>query len=193
MGTDPARVAALTAYAQSLIKTKARQLSRNPTLRGMDPDDIAQELVLVLLSRAHKYDPARGASRDTFADRVINSAIATLLRDQQRQKRAGNARTVSINQSKTGGGDESATLGELLSAIDGARRAGTDPDEKAELIEDLAEALWLLPPDLQIVCRKLMDQPEASVARDMGMSRRQTRKAMARIRSHFETSGFGDS
>jgi len=49
-----------------------------------------------------------------------------------------------------------------------------------------------LPPDLQDLCRRLIDIPAASVAREMGISRRQLRKAIERIRLNFEAAGLKD-
>lgn len=192
MGNSISPDAETSAYISDLIKIKAKQLARRNEFRDMDDDDLAQEFWLAWLSRAHLYDPARGASLNTFADRVINSLAATMLRDRKRLKRAGAARTVSINQTKADG-DETATLAELLSAIDGARSSGTRAAEDAELIGDVLEAFRMLPPEHQEVCRMLIDGTEASVARDMGISRRQMRKAMARIRNQFEAAGFGSS
>ena len=79
--------AVLTTYAQSLIRFKAKQLSRKPGFSRTDEEDVAQELTAYLLSRAHLFDPRR-ASADTFADRVIRTAKAMLLRDRRRQQHA---------------------------------------------------------------------------------------------------------
>jgi len=189
MGNPQSRDAALSAYASSLIKFKARQLDRKSVLRGMDRDDIAQELTFRLLAELHRYDPERGASFDTFADRVINTAIASLLRAQKRQKRAGEAHAVPLDQIYVRVDDGMATLRDVLSAADGARRTGADVEDRAEAIMAIVMSL---PPEEREFALLRRDGTDASVARDMGISRRQVRNIMARLRARFEAAGFGD-
>jgi len=190
----PARDAVLTAYAQSLIRVKARQLSRKRGFSRSDEDDVAQELTAYLLARAHRFDPDR-ASVSTFADRVIRSAIATLLRDRRRQKRAVGFTVQSLEGTSVAQDRGSASLRDTLGLPDRGRRTGTANDEesRAETVTAVVEALRSLRPDLQDVCRRLSDGTIASVARDLGLSRHRVGIIVGEIRRHFEAAGLGNS
>ena len=74
------------------------------------------------------------------------------------------------------------------------RNRGTSasgPDQ-AELIAAVIEAGHSLPAADREICRWLIDGTEASVACDLGISRRQVRNAIERIRVYFEAAGLGD-
>jgi RNA polymerase sigma-70 factor, ECF subfamily len=193
MGTGPARDAVLTAYAQSLIRFKAKQLSRKPGFSRSDEDDVAQELTAHLLARAHLFDPSR-ASANTFAARVIQSAIAMLLRDRRRLKRAAGFAAQSLERTFVEQDQGMTSLREAIGALDLGRRTGADSEEgrRAEAVTDFVEVFQAMPPDLQDLCQRLIDGSEASVARDLGISSRQVRQALERIRNHFRAAGLGD-
>jgi DNA-directed RNA polymerase specialized sigma24 family protein len=91
MGPAPCPEAILTAYVTALIRVKARQLVRDHLFRRSDEEDLRQELTLRLLKRARRYNPAR-ASLHTFADRVVASLAATLVRERRRQKNGARLR-----------------------------------------------------------------------------------------------------
>ena len=194
MESPPARDAVLTAYAQSLIRFKAKQLSRKVGFSRSDEEDLSQELTKHLLARAHRFDPKR-ASANTFAERVIRTAVAMLLRDRRRQKRAAGFIAQSIEGSSAPSDEGVASLRDTLTEADLGRRIGTsasDP-ERAELIAAVAQAFQSLPAEDREVCRRLMEGTEASVAREMAISRRQVRNAIERIRRRFQAAGLGDS
>ena len=67
------------------IRFKAKQLARRRAVPGMDADDLEQDLLLDLLQRSDRYDPAR-ASFETFAEHVINHRIATLTSPTRRRR-----------------------------------------------------------------------------------------------------------
>jgi RNA polymerase sigma factor (sigma-70 family) len=190
MGPGPARDAVLTAYASSLISFKAKQLSRKRGFSRSDEEDLVHELTLTLLSKVDQYDPTRGASLDTFADRVIDSAVKMILRDRRRLKRAAGFGAVSIDTTTVVVNGKPVFLGETIGDADRERvtlseRRSPHPDN------DLSEVLRALPPELADVARRLQDGTVASVARDLGTSRRQVYAAMAHIRKHFEDAGLG--
>ena len=193
MDSPHPRDAVLTAYAESLIKFKARQLSRKPGFSLSDEEDVAQELTAHLLTQAGLYDPKRG-SANTFADRVIKSAIAMMLRDRRRQKRAAGFTAQSLEQTDVVQDHGIASLRDVLRPSDLGRRTGAgDEERRAETVAAVIEAFQSLPPDLQDLCRRLIDGTAASAARELGISRRQFRNAIERVRHHFEASGLEDS
>ncbi|MCA9250449.1 MAG: sigma-70 family RNA polymerase sigma factor [Phycisphaerales bacterium] len=193
MGNHHSHDAEFSAYASSLIKAKARQLSRNPVLRGMDEDDIAQELRLALLRQQHLYDPCRGASEDTFADRVIRSGIAMMIRDRGRQKRAPDMHNVSLEKTNSASDEEAPSMRNNLTENDLRRRYGESCDsDRTESIDAVWEILQSLPAEDQEICRLRMEGSDASVAQALGISRRQVRENLDRLRKRFEAGGFDD-
>lgn len=193
MGSRSVRAALLSEYARGLIRYKARQLSRKPTFNRSDEEDIEQDLTVHLLSQAHRFDPKR-ASANTFAARVVESAVKMMLRNRRRKKRAAGFSAQSIDCAGSRPPDDAGSLREVLSDADGRRRTGTtagDP-EQVERLAAVLDAYQSLPPELQDVCRRLIDSPAASIARELGISRRQVRNTIERIRSYFESTGLGD-
>ncbi len=192
MGVTPNRDAVLTAYAQSLIKFKARQLSRRPGFTRSDQEDLEQDLTAHLLTQAHHFDPARG-SANTFAERVIKSAIAMMLRGRRRQKRAAGLAAQSLERTFVQLDLGLQSLRDSLSAADHQRRTGNDggDEDRGELVAAVTEAFRNLPPDLREICRRLSDGTASSVARDLGISRHQLRLAINRVRQHFEDADLG--
>lgn len=192
MGTRPTGDAVLTAYARSVIRFKAHQLSRKPGCSRSDEEDFAQELTACLLAQAHLFDPKR-ASVDTFADRVVNSAVAMILRSRRRQKRAAGFKAISLESTSAREGGKTVPLRDVLAPSDLDRRTGMDSGNTppSDLSSHVMEAWQSLAPDLQDVCKLLMEMREAAVAKAMGISRRQVRSCIERIRVHFESQGFG--
>lgn len=191
MGTRPTGDAVLTTYAKSVIRFKAYQLSRKPGCSRSDEEDFAQELTAYLLGQAHLFDPNR-ASADTFADRVVNSAVAMILRGRRRQKRAAGFKALSLDSTALRKANKSVALRDVLAPSDLNRRTGMDSGDTPPTDLDVMEAWQSLPPNLQDVCKLLMEMREAAVAKAMGISRRQVRNCIERIRVHFESQGFGN-
>lgn len=192
MGTAPAHDAVLTAYAKSLIQIKARQLSHKAGFNRSDEDDLRQELTMHLLRQAHRFDPGR-ASVNTFIARVVGSYVVTLLRRRARSKRAPGYFTQSLDQPVGNADGKVAVLRDRLSEADLGRRTGRGPDnstERRDLADAVSQAIASLPVELQDICSRLGEGTIASVARDLGVSRCQVAKAIARIREHFRASGL---
>ncbi|MCO6439011.1 MAG: sigma-70 family RNA polymerase sigma factor [Phycisphaerae bacterium] len=194
MRPAPTGEAVLTAYAQTLVRIKARQLSRKPGFSRSDQDDLEQELAMHLVQQARHYDPRR-ASPNTFAARVIQSKVRMILRDRKRLKRAAGFTAQSLDAPVDQGRGESDSLCSQLTAADLTRRTGVEPEslERAEIVSDVVETVRTLPPDLRDIWRRLIEGNISSVARDLDISRPQVRDAIERIRLHFEAHGFGDS
>jgi RNA polymerase sigma-70 factor (ECF subfamily) len=180
----------LTDYARKLIRFKARQLCRLHSFCKSDEEDLQQELWLAVVNQAGKFDPAR-ASLDTFIDRVVNTAVAMILRDRQRQKRSNGFQTVSLDVAPADG-HGSEPLAAKVSQDDLARRIGTEPADEAErreTAEAVASALDKLPDELRDVCRRVMSGSISAAAEDLETSRRQIRNALASARPYFEQAG----
>lgn len=182
----------LTDYARKLIKFKARQLCRRRSFSKSDENDLQQELWLAIVNQAGKFDPAR-ASLDTFIDRVVNTAVAMILRDRRRQKRATGFQ-VSLDAAPTDGNCREPLLARV-SEDDLARRVGvqrTDEVERRETNEAVQSALANMPDEVSDTCRRVMGGTVSSAARELEESRRQVRNSLASARPFFEEAGVDE-
>lgn len=187
MAANSNRPNVLTDYAEKLIQIKARQLARRSDFRWSDDEDLAQDMRRHLLRRAHLFDAKRG-SINTFVARVIDSWIASLLRERGRQKRAAARDGVSLEGSRAVSDGVTTTLRDALSAERVPGRTADTPDDaviRQELIAAVARVVSVFPPLLREICSRLPDQSDAAIKRELGLSRRQFDSAMARIRQIF--------
>lgn len=183
-----------TSYARTLIRIKARQLRRRPSFRELEQADIEQDLTLYLLSQAEHFDPARGAL-STFIDRVVESGAAILARERKREKRlpAEGVEVESLATVVDQSDGPPASLATLVSSDDLQRRNGVATLTDAELfevIEGVGYTIASLPPELQQICRALMNHSKAATMRELGMSRRAFDVAMDLLRQHFAGAGL---
>lgn len=197
MGTHPVHQALTTEYVKTLIQTKARQVCRHQGFRPCDREDIEHDLVVQVLKQAHRFDPARG-SVNTFIDRVVGSAVAMVLRDRKRLKRAAGFTAVSLDNTFVGRRRSRlrVPLSQVVQERHLPRCRGAqvrDDQEQVDLAADLAWAMEGLTARQREIARRLADTPEAAVARDMGLSRRQVRNAVEAIQRRLEEAGLGKS
>jgi len=182
-----------TEYAQTLIRVKARRLVRRTEFRELQSGDIENALALHLLNQAEQFDPSRG-SLNTFIARVIDSAVAMLVRKRGRNKRApatGVIQSLEVMVDQADG--PPAPLGATLSQADAERRTGgrsMSGIDLFELADDVAHLIEALPSDLQAVCRARMDRNRKETESDLGLSRRDYDAAIEQIREHFAQGGF---
>jgi RNA polymerase sigma-70 factor (ECF subfamily) len=196
MGVKPpaaAPDAALTPYAKSLIAFKAKQLCRKPGFSRSDEEDLVQDLTLCLLEKGDRYDPSRGASVDTFANRVVISKVKMILRERRRTKRAAGFKAVSLDCDRGQGTEGAAPLSQLLGGEDRARRGTSgppDPLSALERREAVDAALASLPPDLAAVAERLRVGSANAAAAELGLSWRRTDAAVTELRRRFEAAGL---
>lgn len=184
-----------TEYARTLIRVKARQIVRRPGFSSSDTDDVEQDLFVHLLNQIQQFDPSRG-SLNTFIARVVDSAVAMLVRERGRNKRApatGVIQSLEVMVDQTDG--PPAPLGATLSEDDANRRTSVDAKSHIDLFEladDITHLIDALPPELQAVCRARMDRNRKETERDLDLSRRNYDAAIEQIREHFAQGGFGE-
>lgn len=182
----------LTDYAKNVIKFKSHQLGQRRDFQSIEPEDLQQELWLALVKAAEQFDPAK-ASLDTFIDRVVNTAVAMLVRARRRLKCVKGIRADSLDDVNVSKSDSPELRSEAVSADDLARRTGVKSRDEASQREDaevVEQALAQMPVEMRDLCRRLMGGTVASVARELGVSRRQVRKTVADARPFFEEAGF---
>lgn len=183
----------LTEYAKNLINFKARQLRQRQDFQSAEPEDLQQQLWLALVKAAEQFDPAK-ASLDTFIDRVVNRAVAMLVRAGQRRQRGNGLPVQSLDQEMAPGSGTPQPLATAVSADDLARRTGGESRNETILREDaeaVEHALAQMPEEMRDLCRRLMGGTVASVARDLGTSRRQVRNIIGAAKPFLERAGCG--
>lgn len=194
-GFDPKEI--VTEYARTLIRVKAKQIVRRPGFSRSDQPDVEQDLVVHLLCQAQHYDPDRG-SLNTFIARVVDSAVAMLVRERGREKRnpSGDAEVQSLAEMVPRPDGPPEALARLISQLDLERRTGGASLSDAQLFElvaDVASVIPTLPPELQDICRSLLTRNRRETEADLGISRRGLQAAMVLIREHFVNSGLTKS
>jgi len=194
--TDAVRLALSTTYVQKLLQIRARQLSSRPEFRYSERADIEHDLIAHLLEQASKYDPAR-ACVNTFVSCVVETAVAMEIRKRGRVKRAAGYHAASLEDTFHPEEDEGqATLGEFVSESDLRRRCGGfvhDPRADSGLSVDVAGAMAGLTPRQREVAKRLIEARETTIAREMGISRREVRKDVLAICKRFRQAGLTDS
>ena len=192
MEPHPVHAALTTEYVRTLLRIKARQLRRRPEFWRTPVQDIRQELVLRVVQRAHLFDPDRG-SVNTFVATVVKSAAAMMCRDRKRRKRAAGLNLQSLDGSTLKDDGEERTLLDVLVDDDLRRRHGgygASEKERRDASSDTLRTLDRLPARLRRIARLWMDgENEVSIARNLGISRRQVRKATAEIEERFRQAG----
>ncbi|MEX2670896.1 MAG: sigma-70 family RNA polymerase sigma factor [Phycisphaeraceae bacterium] len=181
------------AYAQSVIRIKAHQLCRRADFSRSDMEDLRQEMWLYLVKVARLFNPDR-ACLETFIARAIDSCVAIILRDRQREKRRAGLDATSLEGTLAGGAEERGPLSRHLVPTDQSRRTGNvpvDPVERLETVEAVSVAMAKLPPKVRSIAKRLMHASPTAVAKEMGISRRQVRNAIDEMEGVFRDAGLG--
>jgi RNA polymerase sigma factor (sigma-70 family) len=184
----------LNDYARTLIRVKARQLSRRKDFNDCQAEDIQQDLILHILTKLDRFDPKR-ASLNTFLATVVNSAVAMMIRSRSRIKRNGGdgVETTSLDQVVDLSDGTAKPIGATLSEADAKRRRGgrfLSDEELVELRTDVESVLLNLPENLQRVCHLLMTQSRPEALRQSKLTHRQFATAIRQIREQFTKSGL---
>jgi DNA-directed RNA polymerase specialized sigma24 family protein len=161
------------------IRSTAKRLARSGRIRGMDAEDIAQDLFLDLWRRSPAFDPSR-ASFPTFADRIIAHRAASLTAQTQRAQIE--RREIRIDDPVEGA--DGCTLADIL----------PDPAAPDELDHglslDLRRFIESLSPALQRCCAILSEPNIRSAAAQAGTHRSSLYENARRLRKRAEESGL---
>ncbi len=174
------RDAALAPRTLKHIRSTARWLARSGRTRGMDAEDIAQDLFLDLWRRCPAFDPSR-ASFPTFADRIIAHRAASLTASTPRMQLA--RRQIGIDDPIDG--SDGGTLADILS----------DPAAPGELDHGLAldfrRFIEGLSPALQRCCAILAEPNIRLAATQAGTHRSSLYENARRLRKRADEAGLG--
>ncbi|MBT3231504.1 MAG: sigma-70 family RNA polymerase sigma factor [Calditrichaeota bacterium] len=182
-------------YAVKLIRTKSRQLCKQPDFSLNDRLDIEQDLMIELTERLPTYDPDR-ASEEAFITWVVLQRIADLIRSQRTKKRRIDVEATSLNDlvyvSESGSKEEQwATLdNEIFQEFTGSDTKSHN--ERIDLEIDLERVMNGLPEDLNRLCEFLSKYSISETARRLGVSRTTLYKSIHKLHEAFEQAGMKD-
>ena len=178
-------------YAVRLIRCKARQLVGRAGFVEADRHDIEQDMMIDLLRRLPRFDPAI-AQRQTFIVRIVEHRVATIIEAQKAGLRDFRRCAGSLDERRTdhdgaaGDGppvlDEKEYLRETLAAVD-------RESDLHHLRIDLERVFADLPDDLRDLCVRLQASTVSEVSRETGVPRGTLYEAIARLRTRFERAG----
>ncbi len=191
--TQSKELAQLDIQAEKAVLQCAQSLVGQAGFTHSDVDDIGQELRLELLVHLSRFDPSKG-SRASFVARILKHKAASLLRRHLAQTRAPGVHEYSLEEEVwTAGGP--ATLGEVVTQDDGARRAGrkmVSDQERACLKADLARVIAALPEELRALCEEMTTKSIAQIARERHVDENWVSRRVKEIRRRFSEFGLGE-
>lgn len=183
------RYAGLPARTIRRIRFLASKLNRQNAIPGMDREDFEQDLVLDLLQRIGRHDPAR-ASLETFAEHVLDNRVATLTRPCARLR--AERRLVSINGPATETGFETdggqpADAPPLIESNDSAP-SGTENSLNFGI--DVDRFVSQLSPALRLCAEIMANGNVAEGASNAGLHRSTIYERLAHLRAEAAAIGL---
>ncbi|MBK9187357.1 MAG: sigma-70 family RNA polymerase sigma factor [Phycisphaerales bacterium] len=153
-------------FARRLVRIKASQITRSARHAVEGRNDLEQELMLEVLLRWPKYDPAR-ASREAFVEQVVRSRVCTLIRARRRRP-----------------------VTRPLTAAAFLRPDPADPIRCVDVRLDVQVVVNRLRPRLREACDHLRRESQSDAARAMGANRSSMMRSLAQTRRMFADSGL---
>jgi hypothetical protein len=162
--------------ARALARQKASTAIGRCGLTADDRDDVASQLVTRFYLRFRKYDGRRASVR-TFASRVMDKELASILRYRMAVCRRQHA--------------ESGLLSDSGEAADATSRVLLKPAERQEFWIDVERALTPFSHVLLDTARALASHTPSELSRMPGQSRTLVYRRMHRLRSALLAAGIG--
>jgi RNA polymerase sigma-70 factor (ECF subfamily) len=186
----------LDAYAVRLIKHKARQLVGRAGFVEADRHDLEQDLVIDVLRRLPRFDPAI-AKRETFIARIVEHHVATIVESQKAGIRDYRQRAGSLDERREEDDGSSADGPPVLDEKEYVRETLTSAQRDEDLHAlrlDLEKVLSELPGDgsvdLRALCVRLQTSTVSDVSRETGVPRGTVYEAIGKLRTRFERAGL---
>lgn len=181
-------------YTVRLITFKAKQLTTHPGFSDADREDLEQELLLDLLRRQPKYDPAR-AQNNTFVARVVEHRTATLIEERKAGLRDHRLQAFSLNDHIEDEDGVRCERAETFDQDDYLLRTGRQARSSEELRDlgiDVRTVVDGLPNEMRSLCRRLMHDSVTDVSRDTGVPRSTLYGIIGKVRAAFKDAGLED-
>lgn len=182
------RYAGLPARTIKRIRYLASKLCRQNAVPGMDREDFEQDLVLDLLRRIGRHDPAR-ASLETFAEHVLDNRVATLTRPCARLQ--AERQQVSIDSATTADRDEACPtdLSEE-SLMTAGNENPSDVENGLSLRIDVERFVGKLTPALRMCAEIMINGNVAEGASSAGVHRSTIYERLAHLRAEAAALGL---
>ncbi|MEP7365801.1 MAG: hypothetical protein ABI972_21310 [Acidobacteriota bacterium] len=161
---------------------RASRLVASAGFRSDDWEDLKQEMVLDVLRRSPKFDPARGDWQGFVRGVVRNHAAVLVMRERRR------APELLIEDMMI---REDAGEGDSLDILD--RRPSAGVVDALHLSIDVRGVVESLPPQLQSLAVVLGQMPVKDVCQHAGKSRSRVYQMTRQIREAFVRAGFSPS
>jgi RNA polymerase sigma-70 factor, ECF subfamily len=170
---------AIDPYVLTQASCRASQLVSSARFRSDDWEDLKQEMVLDLIRRSPKFDPARGDWQGFVRGVVRNHAAVLVVRERRRTPvvLAEDMR----NREEDGDADS-------LDALD--KRQSSSGMDALHLSLDVRRILAGLPTPLQSVAVLLCDMHVQEACRYTGKSRSSVYRMISQLRVYFEQAGL---
>ncbi len=185
----------ISEYAMEFIHHKSRELVGMPGFAGQDVEDIEQELVLDLLERLPKFDPAK-ATNSTFVQRLVERKISNMVRDAKRERRDPEREDCSLDDEVEDEDGDFVPLGETIPEDGHDLRLGRQTRlaaDRDELALDVAAVLAELPEELRAAAEALSTMTIAEAVRKLGIPRWKFDEVyLPRLREAFTAKGLGE-
>ena len=171
------------------IKHRVRKLIGRFGFTASDREDLEQDLATDLLQR-QKYFNAAKAQYGTFAVRVIDHRISTLLAKRQLAMRDYRRETCSLDEPVP---DDDRVLVSRHETVDAERdRPGLPAEELGDLAADVRQAVARLPKRLRRVCLALMSSAPHEVVDELKVPKSTLYRDIAAIRQALAAAGLED-
>jgi len=161
-------------YVVNLIRRKARQLVGHYGFTEDDREDIEQELWADLYHRAPSYDPSLASPR-TFANRIVEHAIAAIIEHRKYAIRDYRQAVCSLNDPVDGEYGDQAEYVDLLDQdtyLESLGQEKTSVADQAAADIDLERLRATLPPELRALLERLAKgQGLMEISRETGIRR----------------------
>jgi RNA polymerase sigma-70 factor (ECF subfamily) len=160
-------------YVVNLIHRKAGQLIGRYGFTQSDHEDIEQDLWADLYHRASDYDPSLASPR-TFANRIIEHAVARIIEHRTAALRDYRQCVCSLNDPVVGEDGEQAERGDLLGQdayLGSLGQAASSLADQVAATVDLERLRATLPPEMRTFLNQLEGQGLMDISRETGLRR----------------------
>jgi len=161
--------------ARKIARLKASAVVGQHGLTAEDREDVEAQLLLALCSRLRKFDAERSSLR-TFTCRVMDRAVASMLRYRLAQRRLQLSRPEPVDEGRV----TDQAPGTSLSTV-----------ERLEFWLDVAKVMRTLPVPLRKTVLALRCGSPTEASQNLGTARSVVYERIAQIRQAFLAAGVG--
>lgn len=161
------------ACADQLAHRRARRLIGICGLKPHDLPDLRQELLLHVVRRSTRFDPARG-TWPAFLTCLLSRKATSMIRHRNAKQRDFR-RTIHAGLTQT---------------LEEQSSDGASQERATQLRIDVQQLLPRLPAELRRVCEALKLGNVAEAVRSTGMSRSRIQRAVSKLRLRFAAAGL---